>query len=291
MANRKQRAAIAAETLAILESGSYTLSDGGIVDIRDKIDKAIERTRHYTPACFPEVFDNRDQILASRVKRETKVSVVNSTTFCAARELTRMGRDGGDFPFADTLCLNFASAKSPGGGFISGAQAQEECLARASALYPCIEPVHEYYETNRACGNSLYTDHMIYSPVVPVFRDDSDQLMDDPWLTSIVTAPAVNVGPLATHHPELLESVPKIMISRIEKVLSLAVVNDCRSLILGAWGCGVFKNEPAQMASWFGQHLGATGTFYNVFEHVVFAVLDGTEEQKFYRPFKKHFES
>jgi len=194
-------------------------------------------------------------------------------------------RNWGEFPFADTLCLNFASAKNLGGGFLTGAQAQEECLARGSALYSCIEPVQKYYEVNRACGNSLYTDHIIFSPAVPVFRDDSDRLLDNPWLTSIVTAPAVNAGVLATHNPELLPSVPNVMTARIEKVLSLAVVNKCRSLILGAWGCGVFKNEPYQMANWFGEYLEPSGAFHNVFENVLFAVLDHTEEQKFYRPF------
>jgi len=68
--------------------------------------------------------------------------------------------------------LNFASAKNPGGGFLGGGSAQEESLARSSGLFPCINQMQQMYETNRAYRSCLYTDHMIYSPRVPVFRDD-----------------------------------------------------------------------------------------------------------------------
>ena len=86
----------------------------------------------------------------------------------------RLRGEGGE----RVLALNFASAKNAGGGFINGAKAQEEDLARASALYPCLIGQRGYYEANRRCGSMIYTDHLIYSPDVPFFRDDGWALLE-----------------------------------------------------------------------------------------------------------------
>ena len=139
------------------------------------------------------------------------------------------------------LALNFASAKNPGGGFLKGSQAQEESLARASGLYACINPIQTGYEANRRNASCLYTDHMIYSPDVPVFRDDDDLLLDHPYLVSFLTAPAVNAGEVRLKEPgNVVPDRGGDAVGRMEKVLSLAVVHGHEVLVLGAWGCGVF---------------------------------------------------
>src|SRR6185437_10556724 len=97
------------------------------------------------------------------------------------------------------LALNFASARHPGGGFLKGSQAQEESLARASGLYACIAPLRGMYDANHRFRSCLYTDHLIYSPDVPVFRADNDSLLDHPYPVSFVTAPAVNAGAVRTN--------------------------------------------------------------------------------------------
>ena len=132
---------------------------------------------------------------------------------------------------------------------------------------------------------------MIYSPKVPVFRDDSDQLIGDPYCVSIVTAPAVNTGAVANSEHERLGEVPTVMLDRIEKLLSLAVAHGYQALVLGAWGCGVFRNDPADMADYFYQHLGAGGKFENAFEQVHFGVLDFSRDESTYRPFLEKFAS
>lgn len=115
MPNRKQRAAIAAETVRILETGVYRL---GPEDV--SIEGALERSKAgsllYTPAMVNGLIEeHRGE--SSSVSLD--VEVRNETTFAAARRLS-------DPTSTEVFCLNFASAKNPGGGFLSGSQAQEE---------------------------------------------------------------------------------------------------------------------------------------------------------------------
>ena len=224
---------------------------------------------HYRPTDFDEVFALRDGIMTQRgVQPTIEFEVVNETTLSAASRLTEADDN------VNPLALNFASAKNPGGGFLKGSQAQEESLARASGLYPCIAQMQAMYETNRQFRSCLYTDNMIYSPGVPVFRDDRDQLLEAPYLVSFVTAPAVNAGVVRRRKRENVARIEDVMRERMEKVLSLAVIHHHETLVLGAWGCGVFRNNPRDVARWFGDHLTGNGLFTRSFKKVVFAVLD-----------------
>jgi uncharacterized protein (TIGR02452 family) len=199
---------------------------------------------------------------------QASFDVGNETTLSAGRRLVdRFGPDR-------VAMLNFASAKNPGGGFLGGSQAQEESLARASALYPCLTGHMTYYDANRNSPSLLYTDHMIISPRVPVFRDDEDQLLEEPWEATIITSPAPNAGAIARNEPDQLESIEPTFRRRIEQVLSAAVVFEQAALVLGARGCGVFGNDPAMVARLFGEFLLSGGPFATAFEHVSFAVLD-----------------
>lgn len=284
MASRKIRAQIAQQTVDILQRGWYTLPDGTTVSLGDSVRDAVQRTRHYAPEDFADVFTRRDRILAeSQVPGRTRFDVVNATTLAAARRLADSRPPG------DVVCLNFASAKNPGGGFLNGSQAQEESLARASGLYPCLSPVSGYYATNRSHPSCLYTDNMIYSPAVPVIRDDEDQLLAVPYAVSLITAPAVNAGAVRANEPHHVSQIEPVMLDRIEKLLSLAVVHGHRLLVLGAWGCGVFKNDPADVARWFHVHLCGTGTFTRAFDVVTFAVLDRTPGEPTLRAFADRF--
>ncbi|MEO0601399.1 MAG: TIGR02452 family protein, partial [Myxococcota bacterium] len=84
----------------------------------------------------------------------------------------------------DLVLLNFASARNPGGGFINGARAQEEDIARASGLYPCLLQAPVYYDANRETRSLLYTDHLTYSPRVPFVRERNRRLLETPFLAS-----------------------------------------------------------------------------------------------------------
>ena len=281
MTSRNQLAEMARATLAILDAGSYAAPDDTRVEIAEAMTYARTHSVHYAPVAFAEVFRRRDERLAPAPRFATSFEVVNRTTLAEAHRLHQLD------PSADVLALNFASARHPGGGFLGGAKAQEESLARSSGLYPCIAQMRAMYDANRAQRSCLYSDHMIYSPRVPVIRDDEGELLARPYPVSFVTAPAVNAG--AVHEQEHSEIEPT-MFRRMEKVLSLAVLHGHRRLVLGAWGCGVFKNDPARVAALFHHHL-VEGVFRGAFEKVVFAVTDWSPERRFIGPFEAQFRS
>jgi uncharacterized protein (TIGR02452 family) len=283
MSKRKTRAQVARETMTILEEGSYHHPSGHRISLRDALVSACSRSVLYPPDHFREVFQQRNQLLRDRPRITVVFEVVNETTLHAARQ--QLEEQSG----VSVMALNFASARHPGGGFLKGSQAQEESLARASGLYACISQFRAMYDVNARFPSCLYTDHMIYSPEVPVFRDDEDVLLERPYALSFVTAPAVNVGALRRNESDKLYRVETHMLSRMEKILSLAVVHGHDVLVLGAWGCGVFANDPERVASWFHRHLTGEGTFHRAFRKIVFAVLDRTEDRSMIRPFWRQF--
>lgn len=270
--NRTQRTGLARETLAIVERGTYAAPSGATIELRPAIDEMLEGTVVYSP-------DELGTLASPKPARAhaTQLVVTSETTLDAAARLVRES----DEP---VLALNFASAKNPGGGFLEGSQAQEESLARSSALYPSLLRGERFYQTNRACGTCLYTDFMIYSPRVPVFRHDSGPLLEAPFAVSILTAPAVNAGALKDRERPQLAPV---MLRRSRLVLALAQARGYSRLVLGAWGCGVFRNDPARVAAWFAQHL--SGAFSGAFSQVVFAVYDTSDGQATKRAFDQAF--
>ena len=71
--------------------------------------------------------------------------------------------------------------------------------------------------------------------------------------------------------------------------LSLAIFarQKNKHLILGAYGCGVFRNDPKKIAKWWQELL--TDSFADVFETIVFAVLDNSSSQACIKAFQEIF--
>jgi uncharacterized protein (TIGR02452 family) len=276
--NRNRRASLAQETLEILERGSYESPSGRVVEIGADVRAAVGATRLYRPTDFPEKIEGcvRDEPWP-----ETTSEVTPETTLEAARRLAA------DEAQRDILCLNFASAKNPGGGFLSGSQAQEESLARSSALYTCLTHMREMYEFNRGYGTSLYSDYMIYSPQVPVFRDDDGRLLEEPYRVSFITAPAVNAGAVRRNEPDKAELIRPTMQRRLERLLWVASRHGHATLVLGAWGCGVFHNDPASVAALFAGAFGVGAPFHGCFSHVAYAVYDRSPAQEVISAFRQ----
>jgi uncharacterized protein (TIGR02452 family) len=243
---------IARDTVTAVERGGYTAPTGRWVPLADEIAQAVAGTRLHLP---------EEPLQTAARGARGRVEVVNESTLAAARALSGDG---------EVACLVFASAKNPGGGFLNGAQAQEESVARASALYPCLTSVPDFYAFHRARKDLLYSDRVVYSPRVPVFRDDKGRWLEEPYQVGFLTAAAPNARFVMLTQPESAARLPSVLAERAARVLDVAEAHGHRRLVLGAWGCGVFGNDPATVADAFTRALAARDRF----DHVRFAVLD-----------------
>ena len=280
MKSRNQRKETANETLLILSEGRYTSRYGKQVNVKEQIDVMTVNTQLYT--------ENQLQRMAMSILQRTRpydgtaFAVVNETTLNGASRLAKSGK------WQRVGVLNFASAKNPGGGFLGGSLAQEESLAVASALYQSLVQCRgNYYDYHRS-KNLLYSDRMIYTPDCPVFRDDEGQLLDEPYYVDFVTSAAPNIG--AMHEDSSLrDRVLPTFQERSEKVLALFAEHGCDAVVLGAWGCGVFRNDPKTVADVFADHLKPGGNWHGQFRQVLFSVLDYTRSQENIKAFETAF--
>lgn len=154
-----------------------------------------------------------------------------------------------------SIALNFASAYHPGGGYLTGARAQEESLCRASGLYYTLRDVTAFYDDNKR-GGVEYTDGMIHSENVPVVRDDFGKAPDTPVLCDFLTVPAVNRHKA---HAIPREQTNLTMERRINKIVSYCAETDCGTVILGAFGCGVFGNYQNEVLPMFERAINRFG--------------------------------
>lgn len=203
---------------------------------------------------------------------EMRVQVTNETTLSASKRFVEAG--------SKPLALNFANGIHPGGGFLSGARAQEEVLCRSSALYYTIKDDLMYVE-HRQRPKPDSTDWAIYSPNVPVFRQDDGTELEHPWELSFITCAAPYAPDIG--QPEAGDLLEK----RIQRILAIARAFQHAVLILGAWGCGAFRNDPSRTASDFRYAL--EHEFSKTFSDIVFAIADWSPERKFLKPFCEAF--
>jgi uncharacterized protein (TIGR02452 family) len=182
------------------------------------------------------------------------ISVVNSDSVSALVEYSKLGK---------TCVLNMASYKRPGGGVYNGARAQEECLFRCSNLIHVVPNSFYPLQENEA----LYTKDAIF------FKDKEYDYME-PVVCDVITIAAINLNENAKYDPvQNLTDYRKITKDKIRLMISLADKNGVQNLILGAWGCGVFNNDPTTMSQYFSEILVGEG--YNLnFKNVVFAIIN-----------------
>lgn len=250
---------IARRTEEIVAAGEYRAPDGRTVSLAEDLTAALAGTRLHGPDPVPVTPDT---------DRTPTLAVTPESSLAAARRMTSAD------PARPVAVLNFASARNPGGGYLNGAQAQEEALCRASALHSTLLRAPDYYGHHRAERDAFYTDRVIHSPGVPVFRDEGGALLAEPFTVGFLTSPAPNAGVVRRRTPELADRLPAALAARAERVLETAAAAGYRRLVLGAWGCGVFQNDPAAVAGAFKALLTGDGRFAGHFEEIVFAVLD-----------------
>ncbi len=236
-------------------------ADGGTVDWQPAVASALANKISIRPEQALPVAEKR------RIN-ETQVQVANETTLAASRRLFDHG--------LRTLTLNFANGIHPGGGFLDGARAQEEVLCRSSALYLTLhnDPM---YAAHRHKPHMEASPWASLSPDVPVFRNDAGVALEQPWPLSILTC-------AAPYAPEVGQPrAGDLLQQRIQRVLAIAHAYGYTALVLGAWGCGAFANDPQRTAGDF--HAALAGEFAGLFTEVVFAIADWSAERRFLTPF------
>lgn len=269
------RKAVARETLAIMKQGYYEW-EGKRIEIGRDMEESIRRSILLTPLQGAEILEefeiNQENAALSGQEQsgiKAPSRVENISTVDAIRKLIKEGRE-------KIGVLNFASAKNPGGGFINGAMAQEESLAASSTLYRTLTAHEEYYRSNRAQNSMMYTDYAIYSPDVVFFRNGSFRLVEDWVKASVLTLPAVNMGQVLLKGEDV-SLAKQVMKRRMKLALAVFARQGSKNLVLGAYGCGVFRNDPKLVAAWWKEILdGGMGSY---FESVFYAVLDRSRQQ------------
>lgn len=178
-----------------------------------------------------------------------------------------------EYPDSKICILNFASYKNPGGKFIEGSSAQEESLCHTSNLYNILLRFDKvYYAPHRekgATNRSLYYNEAIYTPDV-IFSDNK---------FDVLTCAAPNWS-AASRFGVSLEENNKALKSRIEFIKSILEENKVDIAILGAWGAGVFGQDPATVASYF-----KTEFYHSSISIIVYSIPDKNSIN--YRAFKE----
>ena len=220
---------------------------------RKEIEASIASTVIYGgPLAMPEL----------NVETKTPVSAFMNTDTVSALLSHHEGK---------TAVLNYASYKNPGGGFLNGSMAQEEALCHESVLYNVISTFEDYYSWNKAHNNhSLYEDRMLYSPDI-VFERPGKAVKAD-----VITCAAPN----ASAYSGRREDNKNVLIARARFIKAAAEAHDIDTIILGAYGCGVFGQNPREVAAAF------LGVFADTsIKKVVYAVPGTDENARVFREF------
>ena len=190
--------------------------------------------------------------------------------------------------------LNFASYKNPGGMFLNGSSAQEEALCHQSILYPVLlNFVEDYYAPHQKTLNrALYEDDALYTKGVRFFdyelkKEDGKFKWHktDTTIADVITCAAPNVGTYCRYNggSPISDECMNALCSRIITVLNTAVIGGCEDLVLGAFGCGVFKNDPVSVSDYFMDYIHKE--YRSQFRKVFYAVPKG-KSSKNYDAFK-----
>lgn len=195
-----------------------------------------------------------------------EIIVKEGTSFAIAKEYIKFGK---------TAVLNFANPHNAGGGVKNGAMAQEECLCRSSNLYPClltIEAQEQYYNYNKNNTDYFFSDRIIYSENITVFKNDNDipvLMPEEDWFcVSIITCAAPYIAEAKYTNEIVLKELLK---KRIKNIFEAALDNDIKILVLGAFGCGAFKNPPEVVAAAFHETIDENG-YKKWFNKIIFAI-------------------
>lgn len=196
---------------------------------------------------------------------------------------------------------NFASASNPGGGVVRGASAQEECLCRCSNLYFCLnirEMWDGFYQPHRDARDPIHNDDIIYTPAVTVFKTDTADpvlMPESDWYdVDVITCVAPNLREDPSNPYNSGDGSRQAMISdedlqavhekRLRRMLETALMNGRDTIILGAFGCGAFRNDPEVVAA---ANFNVIKDYLYAFKNIEFAVYCSPRDERNYEIFER----
>ena len=258
-----------------------------------ELSAAVEESRKNTK------FYSADEVLKlPEGGKEADITFSGERTYEAAIRLVK------ENPGKRVAVLNFASAINPGGGVVYGAGAQEECLCRTSTLYPLLNTAelrNVYYTPNKEHGDNLHTDAVIYTPDVVICKSDTnfpERIPEAEYQkVDVITCAAPNLNQRKTTRysgdtPMVKELSGKeqydLHYKRCKHILSAAAVNQADIVVLGAFGCGAFKNDPEVVAH---AMLDACKEYRGCFDQIHFAVVKKQRVNENYLVFEKIIQS
>lgn len=260
------------------------------------IPKLIASLRKSTAAqkLFLET-DALPEISHARYAAPAKVTVSKKRTFEAASAYR--GRK--------TAVHNFASASNPGGGVERGANAQEECLCRCSGLYFCLNTLamwDGFYTPHRSAHDPLHNDDIIYTPEITVFKTDTakPELMPEvDWYdVNVITCAAPNLRSNPGNRYNSGDGARAAVISdsdllrlhekRLRRILDVAVLEGDEVIILGAFGCGAFLNNPEVVAQ---AAKNVLADYLHAFQAIEYAVYCSPRDDRNFKIFDRVLEA
>lgn len=237
-------------------------------DIYVKIFEDTERIYQERDTMPVSVKKNKYSLIPHNPKTGCNIYVKNLDCIQETLYLSKSGK---------TLLLNMASYKRPGGGVRRGAMAQEEEICRRSNLLKSLDTM----------TYPLSMNEYIYTSNVDVFKDSNYKLIDG-GLCDVITIASVNLNGL-----DRPSNYSEIMQDKIDQIFKSAVDNNCVNVVVSAFGCGVFKNDPDEVSKMF---IESINKYMGYFNNICFSILNdrnsnGSNFEIFEKNIKNSFHS
>lgn len=284
---------IAQSTINAIENGTVIIANISH-DLAAKVNFSNHNTRYYAPDDLLSTWSTSDPP-RNAAATKSQVSILEISTLDGATLLFNT-LSSCSTSFGRIAILNFASATRPGGGFLNGAQAQEESIARSSTLYPSLmtdSAQHFYQLHTRDRNRGFYHHAMVYTPSVVILKDDAGN-WTSPFEVDVLTSAAVNAGDVRkrikdeSELAEIEKPIEYVMKERMARILFLFEQQGAKNIVLGSFGTGVFQNDVEVIARIWAELLTVKGARYrHSFDRVVFAILGKNTFTTFEQSFEK----
>lgn len=275
----------AIERIAVFEDTMNWVKNDS--DLADSIVEAKKKTKIFWEDDYP-VFEC-DELY------DTEITVSKDRSYEAAMKLKK------SMPDSKIAVMNFANAFHAGGGVTKGSSAQEECLCRTSTLYPLLyrrSLRDTFYKHHHTLNTSKASDALIYTEGVIICKTDEDlpkRMPKEDWVSvDVITVAAPDLRTKSNIHAALVGNGTYMNdaelfgyhVKRAIHILTCAAAKGADTLVLGAFGCGAFQNNPEVVAH---AYKIALAEFPKVFKRIEFAVYCSPKDQTNYDIFSKMF--